>query len=312
MAKTTIWIAALVLAAAPRGAFAQLSGNDYRNDRGVAAGTQPEPGLYLAGWYFHYTTDTLKDASGTQVVVSASSSLNGFAPAVTWVTPLKVLGAHIGMFALLPAQTQDFDLAQHLVDRSTGFGLGDLYVQPLVLGWHAPRADAIAAFGVYAPTGRFSPAALNNTGLGMTTLEWSAGTTVYLDEERHWNAATVAYWETHGEKRDTTTTVGRLLTLKGGLGFSPARDSTVIGGAYYAQWKVTADTFDAPVLDAVASASKSRIFAAGPDITVPIVAGGGLLTIVNVRAEWEFGVHNATQGVNVLITATFPIGQEHK
>jgi hypothetical protein len=54
----------------------------------------------------------------------------------------------------------------------------------------------------------------------MWSYEVFGGTTVYFDEKRTWNFATLASFETHGKKDGTDIRVGDLLTLEGGLGKS--------------------------------------------------------------------------------------------
>ena len=84
----------------------------------------------------------------------------------------------------------------------TSWGLGDLYVQPITLGWHLKQADIMASFGVYFPLGRYDADAIDNTGLGMWTYEFGAGTTVYFDEAKNWHLAATGYLEFHSGNKD--------------------------------------------------------------------------------------------------------------
>ena len=45
----------------------------------------------------------------------------------------------------------------------------------------------------------------------MWTSEPFVGTTLYLDEKRTVSLATTAYWEFHGDKKDTNVKVGQIL-----------------------------------------------------------------------------------------------------
>ena len=89
--------------------------------------------------------------------------------------------------------------------QNPGAGFGDTYFQPLNLGWKFGRADVIAGFAIYAPTGRYTANNANgdNTGLGMWGFEPSIGTTVHLNEAKTWNASALASFEFHTDKRDT-------------------------------------------------------------------------------------------------------------
>ena len=117
--------------------------------------------------------------------------------------------------------------------------LSDVLIRPLDLGWHTKRADVTAGFQIYAPTGRYARGGSDNVGKGMWTYEPFLGTTVYFDEKRTVSLATTAFWEFHGDKKDTDTKVGQLLTLEGGVGKSYLGGGLVVGAAYYAQWKLT-------------------------------------------------------------------------
>jgi hypothetical protein len=63
----------------------------------------------------------------------------------------------------------------------TDWAFNDTYVVPLHLGWHTPRADFVAGYGFFAPTGKYEAGGLDNVGLGMWSHEVQGGTTVYLD-----------------------------------------------------------------------------------------------------------------------------------
>jgi hypothetical protein len=297
----------LLVFSAPRSAYAQLNGSNLRGDYGVGAGTQPAPGLYVPFMWVKYDTDDLRNRNGDRVGTSGEVDVNAALPLVMWISPFKLLGANYGVVAALPFP--DNALAAPLlgVNGSTGFGLGDLYVQPLNLGWHAPRADFVTSVGFYAPTGRYDVDADDNTGLGMISFELAGGTTVFFDEGRSWSAATLASWETHSTKNDTDTKVGDLLTLEGGLGKSFLKGAASVGLAYYAQWKLTSDEFGAQLPDAIATVNKNRVFALGPDLTLPIAVHKKLLALVNVRAMWELNARSTTQGRTLIVTATFPV-----
>ena len=95
--------------------------------------------------------------------------------------------------------------------------------------------------GVFAPTGRYTDGASDNTGLGMWSYELYGGTTVYLNEDRTWSFAALAFYETHSSKDDSDVKVGDILTIEGGLGKSWANGAAAFGVSYFAQWKVSED-----------------------------------------------------------------------
>jgi hypothetical protein len=198
--------------------------------------------------------------------------------------------------------------------------MADTYIVPIQLGWHLARADVIAGFGFFAPTGRFTARAPDNTGKGMWSFETSGGTTVYFDEKKTISAATTAFWEVHTKKEGTGDVlvgpltlpgvkVGQLLTLEGGVGMSFLEGAASVGMAYYAQYKLTHDEFGIPpnLLPGGPIIGKHRVWAFGPDVTLPVAAKSKLIALVNVRYLWETAARVKTQGQSLLVTTTFPV-----
>ena len=215
--------------AVPQPVSAQYLGNNFHGDFGVNSGTQSGPGFYVAIPFAQWNADHIKDADGNTL---AASRFQGFDvralfPTIIGVTPKKVLGANYGFMVALPFSTVR---PERTIPESfePDWGLNDLYVVPLYLGWHAPRADFVAGYGFYAPTGRYEAGANDNVGLGMWSQEMQAGTTVYLDAAKKISAATTAYLELHSNKKDQDLKVGNLLTLEGGAAYNVPR----IGGAF--------------------------------------------------------------------------------
>ena len=295
---------------------AQLNGNHSLGDFGVQAGTQPQPGFYAALFYLRTDTDTIKDADGNTVRLSPDSpgsvDVSAAAPLLWYVSKAKILGANYGVMAVLPWANSSLEAPAFALSSTVDMSFTDMLVRPLDLGWHTKRADVTAGFQFYAPTGRYELGGSDNIGKGMWTYEPFVGTTLYFDEARTTSLATTAFWEFHGDKEDTNVKVGQILTLEGGLGKSFLGGGLVIGGAYYAQWKLTKDRLAEFVLPggdpvAVDFPNKHRVFALGPDVTVPIASKSKLFALVNIRYFWEMGARVKTEGQNLVITATFPV-----
>jgi hypothetical protein len=198
------------------------------------------------------------------------------------------------------------------LSATTSTGFGDLYIQPINLGWHTGRADFLAGLGVYMPTGRYSPDASDNLGMGMWSFEIFAGTTLYFDKARSWNFATTAFFETHTEKKDTDQKPGNILSLEGGLGKSFMGGGLNVGVAYYAQWKLSQDQLGQEIEDEFAAAGlplpgKHRGYGIGPELTIPIATKKSLIAMVTARYLWETGVRTNVEGRTFLAQVTFPI-----
>lgn len=307
-------VAAMALASPAR---AQLNGHNTLGDFGVLAGSQPAPGFYAAAFYYRYDTDTIRGRNGDRVVLDPQRrgelAIHAFAPLVWYVSELQIAGANVGAAAAFPIVNAALEAPAFGLQDESGSGMGDIWIQPLNLGWHTPRADIMTGFGFYSPTGEYEPFGDNNHGLGMWSFELFAGSTVYLDEAKSWSFATNAYWETHTEKKDTEIKVGDVLTLEGGFGKSFLEGAINVGFAYYGQWKLTEDTLvDRPGFLSRFDIGpdllqKHRTFGIGPDITLPLATKTKLIALINVRYFWELGVRSKTDGQSLVVTATFPI-----
>jgi hypothetical protein len=290
---------AFVLLLAPFPTKAQYKGDDIPGFLGLENGTQPPPGLYLGSLAWVYPTDTVKDNNGNSIKLPGSLTSTAEIILVNLVTNYKLFGANIGASAGFPfiknrIQTDSLDL-------STSFAYTDMFLG-VNLGWHFKRADVMAGYNLYIPTGTFSPGGNDNTGLGMWGNEFTIGSTVYLDQKKLWNAAGTFALEFNTDKSGTNIQVGDLGTVSWGLGRTfykkvsgPIPLIMNLGAAGYAQFKVTGDSgSDIPP---ALRGFKDRVFALGPEFNIYIPKPR--LTFL-VRYEPEFGARVRTQGQTVV------------
>src|SRR5262245_61643405 len=150
-------VALLFVAAAATDARAQLNTQHIKGTVGLKGGSQPPPDLYvIAPLLYDYTTDQVKDRDGNTLPGNASLNSFAFAGGFSVVTTKKVLGGFYGFQMLFPAAINN-RLQGAQIDVDTGPGLTDSAVVPISLGWHFKRADAIAGYTIYFPTGQFHP-----------------------------------------------------------------------------------------------------------------------------------------------------------
>jgi hypothetical protein len=293
----------------PTVALAQLNGHNLRGDYGLTAGTLPPPGSYLSPFYVNYNVDALRDRNGDALGSGRGREIevDAFSLIYQRVSDKQVFGGNYG-FMVAPSWVNNSLGAPFLEgDFETSWGLGDLYIQPVVLGWNFERVDYTAGIGIFAPTGNYTDGANDNTGLGMWTFEVFGGTTLYLDSAKSWHLATTAFWETHSEKEDSDQKVGNILTLEGGLGKSFGDGVITVGLSYFAQWKLANDKLgdDGP---ADSQLNKHKVFGAGPELAFAIVRNQQLVAIIDLRYLTDFGAESMTEGDTITITATFPLG----
>lgn len=313
---TTLAVAGGLTLALATPARAQLNGSHTLGDYGVQAGSQPGPGFYNIVFYYNYDTDTLKDIDGNTVRPLPGSPTNVDIKAIAnffyFVSKGKVAGANYGAMIALPWVNGSLEAPAFALSEKTDMRFSDILVRPFELGWHLKQADVTTGIQFYLPTGRWERDGYDNVGKGMVTYEPYVGTTLFFDEKRTASFATTAFYEVHGDKKDTNTRVGQIVTLEGGVGKSFLGGGLVFGAAYYAQWKVTDDQigeFIGPdgIERDVTIDGKHKVWAFGPDVTLPIASRSKLFALVNIRYFWETGASLKTQGDSLVVMATIPI-----
>jgi hypothetical protein len=302
----SIVLAAMAMAAAmvPGTSYAQLKGHYVPGFTGLQSGSQGPPAITIVMPLFFYTTDTLKDDQGDTLGQHPRINSSFLGPGVLWVTNVKLLGGNLGG-QIIPADWMKARIEGPSLDVPGSFNFSDIYVQPLQLGWERPRADFVAGWGFFIPTGKWELGGDDNGGLGMWSHDFQAGTTVRLDNRRAWTASVLGTYEIHSKKKDVDLEVGDILTFEGGLGRSfyakvdgtPLPRITSVGAVYYAQFKVTGDT--ASVLTPSLAERKDHVFGVGVEANVFLPKPKLLL---GIRAVPEFGAVNRTQGLTLMVT----------
>lgn len=284
----------------PAFAAAQLGGENLRGDHGLKSGSQGAPGLYIGNMFYFYRTDSVKDLSGN-TLSKVDAKVDVFAdviPAV-YVTKHKLIGANYGAMVALPIMNAELALPSLNLGAQT-WGLADLYLNPIQLGWHLKRADATLSYGFFAPTGRYTVGATDNTGLGMWSNEFSAGTTLYPDKSRKAHLAGTGYYEVHSSKKDLNYKVGDIFTLEGGAGMDFLKGYANAGLAYVGQWKVTEDT--GTDVNLLVKGKKGSMFSLGPELNMPVGKRGlflGFKYLFDTRSRL------ATSGDYLVLNLTF-------
>ena len=289
----------------PTAGFAQYSGNNLKGDTGLESGTQPPRGWNVSVLYTRYETTKYQSSAGGISTFSDvdEAVIQGIVGRFWWVSDRKLLGGAYGVLVVPALMDNAMERPAEGLDDEEKLGLGDFYFQPINLGWHWKHADLTTGLGIYLPTGLYEEGADDNTGLGMVAAELFAGSTLFLDDARTWSLAATASWESHREKKHTPVKIGDILTIEGGAGMRLLDGDARAGIAYYAQWKMTEDDefgFIAETLD------RHRVFAAGPEISIPIAWRRKTVGSLDFRGLLEFGAESTTQGTTIILSATFP------
>jgi hypothetical protein len=295
----------LLLLAAASPSAAQLNTQHIKGGVGLKAGSQPPPGQYLvAPLLYFYSTDEVKDRNGDRLARNSDSTLNvsGFGTAFVQVTKKKLLGGFYGFEIAFPIGMNN-RIQGTEIDANPGAGISDSLLVPISLGWHFKRAEAIAAYQIFAPTGRYTDGASNNTGLGMWGHEIGIGTTVYFNDAKQYHAATLATFDFQSKKEDSETKVGNTMNLEGGVGADFLKGGLTAGLAYYWSGKLSQDHIDG--FPDILIRGKNRVFALGPDVTLALARKNTVYGFLRVCYEWEMGARVTTEGAAWNIAATF-------
>lgn len=304
-----IAIATAVVVGVSADARAQLKGHYIPGFTGLENGSQPPPSITVAVPIYVYSTDTIKDDDGNTIGENPRINASFTGISLITVTNIKVLGANWG-FQAVPIDFMKSRLESNSLDVPGDFGFSDITFQPLWLGWHKPRADFVAGWSFFLPSGNWELGGDDNAGLGMWSNDFQAGTTVRLDNRRAWSTSALLTYEVHSEKKDADLKAGDIITIEGGTGRAfykkvdgtPIPRITNIGVVYYTQFKVTSDRGSGPIEDQLLAGDKDRVFAIGVEANVFLPKQKLLL---GARVLPEFGARNRTQGRTVLITVGY-------
>lgn len=242
---------------------AQAGGHYVAGVEGVQAASVPPPGMYYLGYLVNYQTDSVRAPGGeTDLPGNNSIEVTALANRFAWITNQKLLGADYGVEAIVPLQRTKLDLgAVPLADSRSG--LGDVYLGPLVLGWHGSNWDAAAAAGLWLDNGSTDHPASPGQGFKSTML--TAGGTYYFDTAKSVTASALMRYEING-KDDTGFKPGRQITLEWGIG--KGIGPVALGLVGYNQVQVGNDSGPG------ATSNKSSRSAIGAEVVYPILSAG--------------------------------------
>jgi len=260
---------------------------------GLNSGLQAPPGPTYANYFFWYPSTKFKDQHGNKAPINFDLNLLVDFNILAYTTKAKFLGATYGMSVAVPIVNTAVDLPR-LGTGISPWGIGDIYVEPVNLGWKLKKADVKLAYGFVAPTGRYGSSASDTTTTDYWGHEITFATTAYLDKTKLTQASFSTNWEFHQEKRPEDLRVGNNMTLEAGVGKifikNGGKQLIQFGGVAYAEVQLTDDL--GTVVPLLTQHNKDRVFAIGPELAVIWPA-----TQLNflVRVLPEFGAHGTAR-----------------
>jgi hypothetical protein len=276
--------------------------------------TVPEPGFYAAMYDYWYWTGQLNDRNGNKVnsitinprggpgvtlAVDVDVDLYALSPMFIWVSDWKIFGAKYAAYVAPSFSTSSIGASlatasNRGINRNidSEFGVGDLFVQPLWLGWGQKHWDFALGYGFYAPTGRYNTQTIvlpvvgpitvdsvDNIGLGFWEHQIQGAVSWYPWEDKRMAVSGVLTYGIPRNKEGFDLTPGQNLTLNWGISqYLPlTKDQKLlleVGPAGYSSWQITDD-----------SGSDAR----NPSVHDQVHAVGGQLGLTYV--PWELSVN---------------------
>lgn len=281
------FIAAMMLTASP--AAAQQLGQKLLGGIGIDAGTQAAPGFYLLDRFGYYSAGTLRNQSGNEVLIRGLD-IDAYGNVFGFAVTVKPQGApYLTLTAGIPVARLSINSSdpRTSLDRS---GFGDLFLQPLKVGWRGRTYDVTGSYSVYIPTGKFERRSAGGIGRGFWTHEFSLGSAYYISKDRLTRMSALASFDINSSKRDIDIKRGNTIHIQGGAGAGVV-DHVTLGVAGFALWQVSADRgSDIP---RVLRGLRTRAFGLGPEVNVLIPE---LRVRAELRYETEFGVRSRMDG----------------
>ena len=244
-------------------AFGTEGGGDaYPNGaEGFMTGALPPPGRYLIDYNLYYTADELMDGSGNEIPIDFDLEVYGTVLRFVNVTEKTILGGSWAQHIFVPFLNVDVSTPGGDDDK---FGLGDLIVDPIVLGWHRGDFHWAAGIDVYVPVGAYDEDDLANVGRNYWTIQpVLAGT--YLNKAGC-EASLKLMYDINFENDDTDYESGDSIHFDYTVATRVKQWAIGVGGFYYKQLGDDDGTVMTPGGPVDAGDNKGQQIAVGPQV----------------------------------------------
>jgi hypothetical protein len=273
------------------GAYAE--GHYVPGVEGIQAASVPPPGVYYLGYMANYNAEQFKAPGGSTALPGDNkATIFALANRLAWISNTKVLGADFGMETIVPVQSTSLTLkAAGLSDTQSGFG--DVYLGPVVLGWHGANWDAVGAGGFWLKSADSSSPASAGKGFSGTML--TGGATYYFDANKTMSGSALLRYEINDSKSNGIKP-GDQISLE--WGFGRMLSNVQVGLVGYDQMQVSNDSGTG------ASSSKSERHAVGAEVVLPLMSSGVVLKAAAYK-EYQSQAGTGPEPLGNLLRFTF-------
>lgn len=254
-------------------------GGAYANGaESFMTGALPPPGFYALSYNQYYTAGEFKNDAPPFADFDLTVAATIFR--AVYVTDVSILGGTWAMHAFLPFAKVDVDMGPASDSAS---GLGDIIIDPFIVGWHFGEFHLITGLDIYLPTGAYDKNDLANVGRNYTTFTPVLAAT-WLNAEGY-EASFKLMYDINTENTATDYTSGDELHADFILAKHWGPLAVGLGG--YAYKQVTGDSGAGAVLGDF----KGQAVGLGPQLSY----GAGNLQ-VTAKYQSEFAVENKPEG----------------
>jgi len=319
---STLKVSSLVLAlAAATNAFAVENGNQrYSAGIGGSDMTTPVvPGLYFQTPMVAYHADKIKGNDGKQrqvlgAPVNIDTDTYAILPRLTYITSHRLLGAHVGVTAMLPVVKRKASLSTvdplsplaSIVSAKNGSasGVADLEISP-VMHWEIGDHQSVTfAPTMIMPVGDFKEDRRANAGFGDYYTFRPSVQYAFIGDG--WDLGGRAVMSFNTRNKDSGYYSGKIFNFDWQAMAFVSEDIRVGVQGYFVR-QVQADTskvaIDQMLID-MEKGSKASVNAIGPAVAW-LMNGGEML--IEGKFIKEFGAKNRTQGQAFWLTISKPL-----
>ncbi|HSN79401.1 MAG TPA: transporter, partial [Rhodoferax sp.] len=203
--------------------------------------------------------------SSDSLPLDNKGTVSALANRLVYITNTKLLGADYGMEAIVPVirKSLTFNVANV---SETNSGVGDIYLGPLVLGWHGGNWDAVAAAGLWFDNADSD--SLSKPGNGYKSTMLTGGGTYYFDAAKSWTGSALVRYEMNSSK-DNGFEPGDQVTME--WGFGKSLGAVQVGVVGYDQWQTSNDSGTG------ASGDRAERHAIGVELVYPLMKEAGVM-----------------------------------
>jgi len=246
--------------------FAQAGGHYVPGVEGIQAASVPPPGMYYLGYLVNYSIDELRaPGSSNTIPGSNTGTVSALANRLVYITNTEFLGANYGMETIVPVLRKSLNFNAAGISESSS-GVGDIYVGPLVLGWHGGNWDAVTAAGLWFDNASSDTPSKPGNGYKSTML--TGGATYYFDAAKTWTGSALVRYEMNSTP-NSGIKPGNQVSME--WGFGKSLGAVQIGLVGYDQWQTSNDS------GAGASTDHSERHAIGAEVVYPLMKEAGVM-----------------------------------